>query len=195
MRNPLKSQEAFAGHPSFTTNRSRHSLRWSTVKMSTSTIALSLFFALISGLWIWLSQFSTIGLGFASSAHKAEQYQLAAAVAPAVETAPVPHSKDAADDPVIWIHPSDPAKSAVMGNDKLGAYEVYNITTGAKLQSLALDVANTDIRYNFPLGGERIALIAGYSATKNGLIAFKVAVDPATGDPHLVDVTRRPAPT
>lgn len=35
------------------------------------------------------------------------------------ETAPVPESGDAADDPAIWVHPTDPARSLI-GNDKKG---------------------------------------------------------------------------
>lgn len=84
-----------------------------------------------------------------------------------VETEPVPHPRDAADDPLIFIHPTDPALSAVMGNDKHGAYEVYDLA-GKRVQSLPVDAANTDIRYNFPLAGEKVALVVGFSATKGG---------------------------
>ncbi|MFI8362035.1 phytase [Streptomyces sp. NPDC085612] len=28
-----------------------------------------------------------------------------------METAPVSHSGDAADDPAVWVHPTDPARS------------------------------------------------------------------------------------
>jgi 3-phytase len=102
-----------------------------------------------------------------------------------VETEPVPHDRDAADDPVIWIHPTNPSLSTVLGNDKHGAYEVYEMTTGRRLQSLAIDAANTDIRYNFPLGNERIALVTGFSATKGGLIAWRIN----TATRQLEDIT------
>jgi 3-phytase len=48
-----------------------------------------------------------------------------------------------------------------------------------------VDAANTDIRYNFPLGGRRVALVAGFSSTKGGLVAW--AVNPVTR--LLEDVT------
>jgi myo-inositol-hexaphosphate 3-phosphohydrolase len=48
-------------------------------------------------------------------------------VAAGGETAPVGHSGDAADDPAIWVHPSDPSRSVVIGNDKQGALEVYDL--------------------------------------------------------------------
>src|SRR4051812_47856200 len=35
-------------------------------------------------------------------------------------TDPVPHDGDAADDPAIWVDPSDPARSRVLGTDKEG---------------------------------------------------------------------------
>ena len=38
----------------------------------------------------------------------------------AVETQPVGHSGDAADDPAIWVNPVDPARSTIIGTDKLG---------------------------------------------------------------------------
>lgn len=111
------------------------------------------------------------------------------AVTASVETEPVPNPRDAADDPLIFIHPTDPALSLVMGNDKRGAYEVYDLR-GKRLQSLSVDVANTDLRYNFPLGGERVALVVGYSRTRQGMIAWKV--NPATR--QLEEVTAPGAP-
>src|SRR2546426_138438 len=48
-------------------------------------------------------------------------------VNPTVETAPVPHDGDAADDPAIWIHPSDPAQSTIIGTDKRGGLVVYDL--------------------------------------------------------------------
>lgn len=37
-----------------------------------------------------------------------------------VETDPVPHDGDAADDPAIWVHPTDPGRSVILGTDKRG---------------------------------------------------------------------------
>ena len=38
-----------------------------------------------------------------------------------VETTPVPHDGDSADDPAVWIHPTEPGKSLILGTDKLNA--------------------------------------------------------------------------
>ena len=42
--------------------------------------------------------------------------------------APVANSGDAADDIAIWRNPLDPAASLVIGNDKLGALETYDLS-------------------------------------------------------------------
>ena len=39
-------------------------------------------------------------------------------VQPTVETEPSHHSGDTADDMAIWIHPTDPSLSLVIGDDK-----------------------------------------------------------------------------
>src|ERR1041385_3346449 len=48
-----------------------------------------------------------------------------------VQTAPVPHKGDAADDPAVWIHPHDPALSLILGTDKLGGLHTYNMDGSA----------------------------------------------------------------
>jgi 3-phytase len=76
-----------------------------------------------------------------------------------VQTAPVPHGGDAADDPAIWLHPSDPAKSLILGTDKQGGLHVYDLE-GVPLQ-LAADGSrpnNVDVLYGFELGKNRVDL-------------------------------------
>ena len=48
------------------------------------------------------------------------------------QTAPVPHKKDAADDPAVWIHPQQPELSLILGTDKQGGLHSYNMD-GVKL--------------------------------------------------------------
>jgi hypothetical protein len=74
-------------------------------------------------------------------------------VAATAETDPVPHGGDA-DDPAIWLHPDDPAKSTIIGTDKLGGIAVYDLA-GAQILFLADgDLNNVDLRDGFPLGSE-----------------------------------------
>ena len=68
-----------------------------------------------------------------------------------VETDPVPNGGDAADDPAIWLHPTDPALSTVIGTDKEGGLAVYDLD-GRQIQYLAgIRPNNVDIRHGFPL--------------------------------------------
>ena len=45
-------------------------------------------------------------------------------VLPSDETSPSRHPGDTADDSAIWIHPTDPALSTVIGDDKGGGLMV-----------------------------------------------------------------------
>jgi 3-phytase len=89
----------------------------------------------------------------------------------------VAQPRDAADDPAIWIHPTDPALSTIIGTNKQGSLEVYDLS-GRRLQVVPIRTGNVDIRYNFPFHGERIALVVAFSKSYHGLAAFKV--DPET---------------
>jgi myo-inositol-hexaphosphate 3-phosphohydrolase len=89
-------------------------------------------------------------------------------VIPAAETEPMPHTGDSADDPAIWVHPIDPARSTIIGTDKRGGLAVYDLD-GTQLQYL-LDGAmnNVDLRGGFPLSGQRVGLVvAGDRAGDN----------------------------
>src|SRR5688572_18347315 len=76
------------------------------------------------------------------------------------ETTPVLSTNDAADDTAIWIHPTDPTLSTIIGTDKPGHLEVYDLN-GQVLQRIAFKSNNVDLRYNFPFNGERITLVTG----------------------------------
>lgn len=79
----------------------------------------------------------------------------------AAETAPVPSAGDGADDATIWIHPTDPSLSTVIGTDKLstGGLGVYDLAGNQLHFYLHGSLNNVDLRYNFPLGAERVALV------------------------------------
>ena len=95
-------------------------------------------------------------------------------VAPTVETAPVPHSGDAADDSAIWIHPTETYSSTIIGTDKLGGLAVYDLA-GRQLQYLPDgDMNNVDLRYNFPLGNQRIALVTAGNRSNNSIAIYRV---------------------
>lgn len=104
-------------------------------------------------------------------------------VAATVETTPVRHPGDAADDPAIWIHPTDPARSLVLGDDKEGGLCVYGLD-GAELQIIdeLKDLNNVDLRYGFPLAGsfadgtthERVDLAGVGNETDGSVLFYKI---------------------
>lgn len=63
-----------------------------------------------------------------------------------METAPAGAQGDAADDPALWLHPSDPAQSLVLGTNKQVGLVVYTLN-GAEAQNLPIGlINNVDIR-------------------------------------------------
>lgn len=101
-------------------------------------------------------------------------------VTPTIETDPVPTSGDAADDPAIWIHPTVPGLSTIIATDKAlgGGIVVYNLD-GSQIQYLPDgEINNVDLRYNFPLGGESVALVTASNRTNDSIAIYKV--DPST---------------
>ena len=109
----------------------------------------------------------------------AESARAQTVVTAAAETEPVRASGDSADDIAIWIHPSDPSLSTVIGTDNYGArLAVYNL--GGDLLSYETGVRpnNVDVRYNFPLGDVRVPLVA-FSDVLDGTVGV-YTVDPQT---------------
>ncbi|MER6200271.1 phytase [Streptomyces sp. NPDC001586] len=103
----------------------------------------------------------------------APAHAAAVSVTATVETAPVSHSGDAADDPAIWVHPTDPAKSVVVATDKKGALEVYDMT-GARIQRITGDYGN-----NVDLRGNIVVSADDEAADGNGAMHI-YRIDPAT---------------
>jgi len=104
-----------------------------------------------------------------------------------VQTDPVPSDGDAADDPAIWIHPTKPAESIILGTDKRGALHAYDMT-GKRRQTVGRGTGpnNVDVLYDFTLGGRRVDLaVATVRSGRAGVKAWRI--DPASG--RLVDVT------
>jgi 3-phytase len=108
-------------------------------------------------------------------------------VSATVQTDPVRNSGDAADDPTIWVNPTDPSLSTVIGTDKKGGLAVYGLD-GQEIQYLPVGrMNNVDIRADFNLGGEPTALVTAGNRTNNTLAIFRV--NPSTR--KLEDVSAR----
>jgi 3-phytase len=95
------------------------------------------------------------------------------------------------DDPAIWIHPSNPALSLVIGTIKSSGLAVYNLD-GGLVQHVNQDggMNNVDLRYNFPLGGETVDLVVATNRDSpiNTLAMYRV--NPVTR--NLQNVTADP---
>jgi 3-phytase len=101
-------------------------------------------------------------------------------VSATVETEPVPHDGDAADDPAVWVDPADPSMSAVVGTDKEGGLLVYDLA-GRQLQYLpAGDMNNVDVVPavdGFTLGGRPVVLVVAGNRTSNTIGVFELDPD------------------
>jgi 3-phytase len=100
------------------------------------------------------------------------------AVHATVETDPVPHAGDAADDPAIWVNPENPSLSAIIGTDKAGGIAVYDLD-GKQLQYLPDGLMdNVDLRVDFPLDGGKAVLVTASNRKDNSIAMYRL--DPAT---------------
>ena len=82
-------------------------------------------------------------------------------VTPHTETTPVESTGDAADDVALWVNQADPSASLVIGTDKRGGLESYDLK-GRRVQRLpgpAGTFNNVDVRSGFSLDGQTVTLV------------------------------------
>lgn len=96
-----------------------------------------------------------------------------------VETAPVTESGDAADDPAVWVHPTDRRLSRIIGTDKKSGLFVYDLSGGV-VQSLPDGrMNNVDVvRVRDAVQGT-IDLVVASNRSSDTIAAYRV--DPRTG--------------
>jgi 3-phytase len=94
-----------------------------------------------------------------------------------VQTSPVAQAGDAADDPAIWVHPSDPAASLVLATDKKRGLAVYDLQ-GREQQFLPVGrLNNVDLRQDVQIGGERMDIAAATHRDEHGIVLFAIGAD------------------
>ena len=87
-----------------------------------------------------------------------------------------------ADDPAVWIHPTDPGRSLVFGTNKVaapeGALVVFGLD-GKKRQTVAgIDRPNNvDVEYGLTVGGRRTDIAVLTERLKQRLRVFRIAAD------------------
>lgn len=115
-------------------------------------------------------------LALLSSASGLAEYRT---VTPDVETNAVPNSGDAADDPAIWIHPTNPERSLILGTNKQRGLEVYDLD-GARVQSLDVgNLNNIDLRQRVEWDGQTLDIAVATNRSTNSLSLF--AIDRESG--------------
>lgn len=99
-------------------------------------------------------------------------------VQPTMETQPVENGGDAADDPAIFVHPTDPTRNAIIATDKKGGLLVYDLK-GKPLQYLPDGkMNNVDLRSGFRLGGKDVTLVTASDRTRKAIAIY--SFDPDT---------------
>lgn len=95
-------------------------------------------------------------------------------VQPVAETLPVARHGDAADDPAIWVHPSQPEKSLILGTDKKSGLGVYDLS-GKQTQFLPTGrLNNVDVRGGFTYQGKTVSLAAASNRDNNSIALYGI---------------------
>lgn len=103
------------------------------------------------------------------------------------ETDPVSSDDDAADDPAVWVHPTDAMKSTIIGTNKREGLVVYDLN-GKELYNYPIGrVNNVDVR-EFVLNGKPETLVMSTKRNDNTITAH--IVNKETGE--LIDIQARP---
>jgi len=106
------------------------------------------------------------------------RHPLASNVVATLETQSVHSSGDAADDPAVWVHPTDPTKSTIIGTDKKRGLVVWDLD-GKQIQEMELGhTNNVDVQDEVRFGSETFSLVGTSERLVDQVILFRV--DPAT---------------
>lgn len=91
-----------------------------------------------------------------------------------VQTDSVAQFGDAADDPAIWIHPSDPEASMILATNKKQGLLRYDLQ-GHQRQFLKVGrVNNVDLRQNLLIDGQPFDLAVATQRDENSLVIFAI---------------------
>ena len=113
---------------------------------------------------------------------EAEHSQIAS-VEPSSQTTPT--VTDGANDPAIWVDGANPGNSLILGAGLAGGLEVYDLD-GTRIDSIAGGaITLVDVRSNFSLAGESVALAVAYDVADSNILAYTI-------DPQGRSVTRLP---
>lgn len=102
------------------------------------------------------------------------------------ETDPIPalFIQDAADDPAIWIHPTNPDESFIIGSNKRGGIVVYDLDGRQIHYSEIGRINNIDVAYNLKLSDRTIDICGGTNRTDQTLDLYEI--NPTTGELEFI---------
>lgn len=135
----------------------------------------------------------------ALTAAYAAQEEIEFGVSPAYETRPIQAGteEDAADDPAIWIHPTNSAASVIYGSNKRGGLAAYNLQAEEVAYYPLGNVNNVDILYGFPMGDSLVSLLGCSNRSDQSIDLLlvnaedgsltNIAAGPLLVDPNLID--------
>lgn len=88
-----------------------------------------------------------------------------------IETKPVPANDDddAADDPAIFVHPTSPENSLIVGTNKKDGLAVYNLKGEEVFYTSCGLVNNVDLRQNITIGSWNGTLVASSNRSTNSI--------------------------
>jgi 3-phytase len=107
-------------------------------------------------------------------------------IKPAYGTASLPQDPD---DPAIWVHPTDPSRSLILGTMKVaapaGAIVVFGLDGGIRQMITGIDRPNNiDVEYGVQLGGRMVDIAVATERLARALRVF--AIDATAG--RLIDL-------
>ncbi len=95
-------------------------------------------------------------------------------VQPRMQTALVARFGDAADDPALWRHASDPARSRILGTNKKQGLLVYDMT-GREVQLLEVGrLNNVDLRQDVRLGDSMLDIAVATQRDDLDVVLFTI---------------------
>lgn len=98
----------------------------------------------------------------------------ASTITASVETDSVASRGDAADDPAIWIHPTDASASRILGTDKDAGLHLYALD-GSELDFLPLGrLNNVDLRQGVRLGTDTLDLAAATNRSDASITVMQI---------------------
>ncbi|UXI69690.1 phytase [Tahibacter amnicola] len=109
-----------------------------------------------------------------------------ATVTPRAQTDPVARLGDAADDPAIWVHPTQPRLSRVLGTDKKQGLLVFNLA-GSLLRTLDVGrLNNVDLRQRVRFGKAQYDLAVATHRDDHSLVVFGIDAEGLVQELHRI---------